>query len=49
MSNPDVNESDRLRAFREACERLGIIIPENFEALLMLAGRFKGGDRPKPG
>jgi len=48
-SNPEVDESDRLRAFREACERLGIIIPENFEALLVLAGRFKGGSRPEPG
>ena len=48
LSNPQVHESDRLRAFREACERLGIIIPENFEALLVLAGRFQGGGSPEP-
>jgi len=49
ISNPQVDEADRLRVFREACERLGIVIPENFEALLVLAGRFKGGERPEPG
>ena len=48
LANPQVDESDRLRAFREACERLGIIIPENFEALLVLAGRFQGGGSPEP-
>jgi hypothetical protein len=49
LSAPQVDEADRLRVFREACERLGIVIPENFEALLVLAGRFKGGERPEPG
>ena len=48
LANPQADESDRLRAFREACERLGIIIPENFEALLVLAGRFQGGGSPEP-
>jgi hypothetical protein len=30
-SNPQVDEADRLRVFREACEQLGTHIPENFE------------------
>lgn len=41
LSNPQVAEADRLRVFRDACERLGINIPENFEAKLVLADRFK--------
>ena len=40
LSNPQVDEADRLRAFRDACEQLGVHIPENFEALLVLAVRF---------
>jgi len=36
-----VDEADRLRVFREMCEQLGIHIPANFEALLVLADRFK--------
>ena len=42
-SNPLVDEAVRLRAFREACEQLGIHMPANLEALLMLADRFKAG------
>ena len=42
-SNPLVDEAVRLRAFREACEQLGIHMPANFEALLVLADRFKAG------
>ena len=42
-SNPLVDEAVRLRAFREACEQLGIHTPANFEALLVLADRFKAG------
>ncbi len=41
LSNPQIAEADRLRVFRDACERLGINIPENFEAQLVLADRFK--------
>ena len=32
LSNPQVDEADRLRVFRDACEQLGIHMPENFEA-----------------
>ena len=46
LSNPEVAEADRLRVFRDACEQLGINIPENFEALLVLAERFKAAGRP---
>lgn len=48
LSNPQVDEADRLRVFRDACEQLGIHIPENFEALLVLADRFKAASRPNP-
>jgi len=48
LSNPQVDEADRLRVFRGACEQLGINIPENFEALLVLADRFKAANRPDP-
>ena len=48
LSNPQVDEADRLRAFRDTCEQLGIHIPENFEALLTLAVRFKAASRPTP-
>ena len=48
MSYPKVDEADRLRVFRDACERLGINIPDNFEALLVLADRFKATGRPDP-
>jgi hypothetical protein len=37
-----------MRVFREACEQLGIDIPENFEALLVLADRFNSGSRRNP-
>ena len=40
-SSPSVDEAVRLRAFRSACEQLGIQMPENLEALLVLAHRFK--------
>ena len=49
LSNPQVAEADRLRVFRGACEQLGINIPDNFEALLVLADRFKAtGDQESP-
>jgi hypothetical protein len=48
LSNPQVEEASRLSAFREACEQLGIDIPENFEALLVLADRFKTSGRSEP-
>jgi hypothetical protein len=48
LSNPQVDEADRLRVFREACEQLGIDLPENFEALLVLADRFNSASRGKP-
>lgn len=47
-SNPSVDESVRLRAFRHACEQLGIHMPENLEALLVLAERFKAAGNPDP-
>ena len=48
LSNPQVDEADRLRVFREACEQLGIHLPENFEALLVLADRFSSASRNPP-
>ena len=48
LSNPQVDEADRLRVFRETCEQLGIHLPENFEALLVLADRFNSASRQKP-
>lgn len=48
LSNPQVDEADRLRVFREACDQLGIHLPENFEALLVLADRFNSAGGPKP-
>ena len=48
LSNPQIDEADRLRVFREACEQLGIDIPENFEALLVLADRFSSASRRNP-
>ncbi len=48
LSNPQVDEADRLRVFREACEQLGIDLPENFEAWLVLAERFSSASRGKP-
>ena len=42
--NPKADEATRLAAFRAACEQLGIHIPENLEALLVLADRFHAGD-----
>ena len=47
-SNPLVDEAVRLRAFRDACEQLGIHMPANFEALLVLAQRFKAAGNPDP-
>ena len=47
-SNPLVDEAVRLRAFRDACEQLGIHMPANFEALLVLAQRFKAAGSPDP-
>ncbi len=48
LSNPQVDEADRLRVFRETCEQLGIHIPENFEALLVLADRFSSASPRNP-
>jgi len=48
LSNPQVDEADRLRVFREACETLGVHLPENFEALLVLADRFSSASRNPP-
>ena len=48
LSNPQVAEADRLRLFRDACEQLGINIPDNFEALLVLADRFTAGRPESP-
>jgi hypothetical protein len=48
LSNPQVDEADRLRVFREACEQLGIDLPENFEALLVLADRFSSASPRNP-
>jgi hypothetical protein len=48
LSNPQVDEADRLRVFREACEQLGVHLPENFEALLVLADRFSSAGRRNP-
>ena len=48
LSNPQVDEADRLSVFREACDQLGIHIPENLEALLVLADRFNSASRRNP-
>ena len=47
-SNPLVDEADRLRAFRNGCEQLGIHMLENLEALLVLAERFKAAGNSNP-
>ena len=47
-SNPLVDEAVRLRALRNGCEQLGIQIPENLEALLVLAERFKAAGNSDP-
>ena len=47
-SNPLVDEADRLCAFRNTCEQLGIHIPENFEALFVLVDRFKTAGNSDP-
>jgi hypothetical protein len=47
-SNPSVDEAVRLRAFRNGCEQLGIHVPANFEALLVLAQRFKAAGSSDP-
>lgn len=44
-AHPLVAEADRLRSFRKIGEELGIHLPENLEALLVLSERLKdGGD-----
>jgi hypothetical protein len=48
LSNPQIDEADRLQMFRSACEQLGVHIPANFEALLVLADRFTAASRPDP-
>jgi hypothetical protein len=40
-SHPKVESADHLRAFRKVCESLGIHVPSNLEALLVLAETFK--------
>ena len=47
-SNPLVDEAVRLSAFRAACEQLGIHMPSNLEALLVLAARFKTAGNSNP-
>ncbi len=47
-SNPLVDEAVRLSAFRDTCEQLGIHMPANLEALLVLAGRFKTAGKSDP-
>lgn len=47
-SNPLVDEAVRLSAFRAACEQLGIHMPANLKALLVLADRFKAAGNPDP-
>ncbi len=40
-TSPDADEATRLSAFRQACDQLGVHIPDNLEALLVLSDRFK--------
>lgn len=47
-SNSSVDEAVRLRALRGTCEQLGIHMPANFEALLVLVDRFKTGGNLGP-
>ena len=43
MTVPEVDESRRLEAFRSLCDQMGVQVPENLEALLVLSGRLKAG------
>jgi hypothetical protein len=43
MTAPEVDESKRLEAFRSMCDQMGVHVPENLEALLVLSERLKAG------
>ena len=47
-SSPLVDEAVRLSAFRDMCDELGIHMPANLEALLVLAERFKTTGNSNP-
>ncbi len=38
---PEADEATRLSAFRQACDQMGVHVPDNLEALLVLSARFK--------
>jgi hypothetical protein len=38
--NPEVGLERQLQGFRKACERLGLVLPENVEALIVLDRQF---------
>lgn len=38
--NPEVGLERQLHGFRHACEKLGLVLPENVEALIVLDRRF---------
>lgn len=38
--NPEVGVERQLQGFRKACERLGLVLPENVEALIVLDRLF---------
>ena len=38
--NPEAGLGRQLHGFRHACERLGLVLPENVEALIVLDRQF---------
>jgi hypothetical protein len=41
--NPEAGLERRLQGFRRACEQLGLVLPENVEALIVLDRQFTTG------
>ena len=40
--NPEVGLERQLQGFRHACQQLGLVLPENVEALIVLDRQFTG-------
>ena len=40
--NPEAGLERQLQGFRRACEQLGLVLPENVEALIVLDRQFTG-------
>lgn len=41
--NPEVGLERQLRGFRQACQQLGLVLPDNVEALIVLDRQFTSG------